>query len=254
VEAGADTEDLGPAVGAGETPSKGKRRDSGELPPKSPSASVVAMPALAEDEDEEAEAGRPAPAAVPVTLFRHLASVPAALTAVPRRGAGSTSGLRLTASMFAGSMSAAATRQLHRCVRVLPQHMDSSGFFLAVFERVSAAAAGDGEGERNASAQPPSSGAGAAQALAESLAVTLTLPPGGGGAEAEEAPGEARALREENATLLEAPGPSTSKQSRAWLFHRLKPSTPEWASVSAFFGLDAKFSTQIVFRDQVRAT
>jgi hypothetical protein len=50
-----DTEELASAMGAGDKPSRGKRRDSGELPPNSPSMGRVglgqlAMPALVEDE------------------------------------------------------------------------------------------------------------------------------------------------------------------------------------------------------------
>jgi len=171
----------------------------------------------AEAAEQEAEAAEQADAASgvgpPLELYREIAAVPPELTAAPRRGSG---GVRLTASMFASSMSADAIAQLHHCVRVLPHHMDTSGFFLAVFERV-----------------PEAEAAEAAEA------------------DVKEAPAEVRALREEHAALLATPAPSTSKQSRAWLFHPLKPTSAEWASVSDFFGLHETFSAQLVFRDQV---
>jgi hypothetical protein len=165
-----------------------------------------------EQAEQQAEAAEQADDAsdAPLQLYREMAAVPPELTVAPRRGSGA---VRLTASMFASSMSADAIGQLHHCVRVLPHHMDTSGFFLAVFERVPKAEAAE-------------------------AAVT-------------QAPKGVQALREEHVALLATPAPSTSKQSRAWLFHPLKPTSTEWASLSDFFGLDTTFSAQIVFRDQV---
>eukprot|EP00976_Prorocentrum_cordatum_P089885 1187884-Prorocentrum_minimum.AAC.4 len=66
----------------------------------------------------------------PIQWFESFASVPPEMTKAEQRG-----GVRMYGTMFPPPKESPIAEQLPLCVRVLPQHLDSSGFFVALFEK-----------------------------------------------------------------------------------------------------------------------